>query len=306
MLAIARDATNFYIGGTFTTFSTGFSFSTYIARYVIATGTYSAIGNGIDTGATIGALTIQVNSLFVDGSRLYIGGSFIGGAGATNTPNICYWSGTSFVAMGAGCPFDTVTCITKYDNEIVIGGTFTSVRQTGGTVLVANRIASWNIATNVWKTLGNSLGNTVFDLKTFGGELYAVGSMSQTIGTQDGGDMQRIAKWDAVASKWRSFGGVNGQVNAILEYGSEFVVIGNFNRTFTFESLGQNQNACVITPANFTTINGSAPGLLTHNGFLIDYYQASGQNAPNTMEFVWNASQNDWINTRVAETIPNA
>jgi hypothetical protein len=305
VLTIARDATNFYIGGTFTTFSTTFSFSTHIARYTIATGTYSAVGQGINTGGTIGTIPVQVNALFEDGGRLYVGGSFINASSVVNTPNICYWNGTSYVAMGGGCQFDTVTCITKYDNEIVIGGTFTSVRQTAGTVLVTNRTASWNIATNVWKPLGNSLGNTVLDLKTIGGELYAVGSMSQTIGSQDGTDMQRIAKWDAVAGKWRTFGGVNGQVNAILQYGSELVVVGNFNRTFTFESFGQNQNACVITPANFTIINGSAPGLITHNGYVLDFYQVGGQNTVNSMEFLWNATESKWINTRVAETLPN-
>ncbi len=305
VFAIARDATNFYIGGTFTGFNTPFANSNCIARYNIATGVYSAIGSGISTSATIGGVTIAVNSLFEDGGRLYVGGSFVNGGGVLNTTNICYWNGTSYVTMGRGCPFDTVTCITKYDNEIVIGGTFTSVLQSTGATLVANRIASWNIATNVWKPLGNSLANTVFDLKTIGGELYAVGSMSQTIGIQDGTDMQRIARWDAGAGKWRTFGGVNGQVNVIVQYGSELAVFGNFNRSFTFESFGQNQNACVITPANFTIINGTTPGLITHNGYVLDFYQASGQNTVNSMEFVWNATESKWINTRVAETLPN-
>ena len=306
--AIVRNTagTEFFIGGTFSTFNTVVTNSFYMARYTVATGTYTSVGTGINTTTPLSGGTAGVNALLFDNNRVYIGGNFTGSVSlGADTANICYWNTVTnlYVPMGRGTRLEQVNSIVKFDNEIVIGGSITSITPTTGADIIVNRVASWNPTTLNWKALGNSLANTVSSLYVSNeGVLYAMGTMTQLINAQEGTDMQRIARWDAVAQKWRTFGGINGQVNGMLEIGSEYLIFGNFNRTFYFEAYGQNHNMAVITPANFIRLFGSQ---ITNNGYPVDYYQISGQDTANQLEFTWNASEGIWLNTRDNSAMTN-
>jgi hypothetical protein len=61
-----------------------------------------------------------------------------------------------------------VYALTVYNNQLIVGGDFTTDR--GG---IANRIARWDGTS--WHPLGSGMNNVIFDMAVYNGQLIAGG-----------------------------------------------------------------------------------------------------------------------------------
>lgn len=116
---------------------------------------------------------------------------------------------------------DDVSCISEYNNEIIVAGDFTSIDGVS-----ANNIAKWD-GTN-WSPLGSGIGTGVKCMAVYKNELYVAGDFSIAGST----NVNNIAKWDG--SSWSDVG--NGMLgsswNGILDmvvFNGVLVVVGDFN-----------------------------------------------------------------------------
>jgi hypothetical protein len=284
-----------YVGGTFTSI-TSTANTNLIATFGTVGSAWGALGTGCSATAVPSGLALGVNALFVDGANVYVGGNFSEAGGVANTQSVCYWntSTSTFVPMGQGLTIDSVTCFQKYESSIVVGGTFMSVKQTGGTVLETGRVALWNISTGVWSAMGSGFNSqpNAFLIRS-NGDLIAVGSMTANSLGLDA--YQRIVRWNTTKSKWDAFGGVSGTVEDIFQTTSgELIPIGTFNASFgnaNTYGYGINPNALVLIPNNFSYVTGSNT---------IYDYQIAGKPFTESITFIWNTTTNKWINTRTA------
>ena len=97
-------------------------------------------------------------------------------------------------------------------NDVYFGGDFTII---GG--ISANRIAMWD--GNTWTAFSTGFNNIVWDIKKFGGDIYACGEFNSPT--------QKIAMWDGAA--WQPLGsGLNSTGYSMTEFNSELVVAGDF------------------------------------------------------------------------------
>jgi hypothetical protein len=117
-----------YIGGTFTASS---SYLPNNASYIVKweNNTWSALGLGLN-GA------VYTLTLSDDGNILYVGGEFTSAGGVGNTKGIAMWNVQTqqWSSVGGGVN-GMVYSVTSFDNNIFIGGRFTSP---------SNNIAKWN------------------------------------------------------------------------------------------------------------------------------------------------------------------
>src|SRR3972149_1605857 len=138
-----------YIGGYFTDWN-GNANADYIAKY--QNGSWVALGTG--TNALVFAISVAADG------KVYVGGSFTTANGVT-VHSICYWNGTTFVAMGNGISGGTADVFTigiSLDGSIIIGGNFTPA---GG--VSANNIARWNGPS--FAALGSGTNGSVYELE---------------------------------------------------------------------------------------------------------------------------------------------
>jgi hypothetical protein len=169
-----------------------------------------------------------VNAVAVDGSDVYVGGSFTR-IGQVDANNIAKWDGNSWSALGSGVN-NQVYALAVRGNDVYAGGKFTEA----GSVSV-NFIAKWN--GSGWSALGSGLNNGV------GGHVYAlavsplgpvgilyVGGVFGGVVQSNGSvlTVNQIARWNG--SSWSALGtGVNGVVYGITLNGSEVYVGGSFS-----------------------------------------------------------------------------
>ena len=124
-----------YVGGNFTDIAgTG---ADYVAKYAVATGTWSVVGSGIShlNGATIYAIEVSP-----DGT-IFIGGYFDTAGGNDNCNRIAYFDKTAnnWRPLSTGLN-DTVRALRfTPDGRLLIGGTFTNADGTNG-----DYICWWN------------------------------------------------------------------------------------------------------------------------------------------------------------------
>lgn len=117
----------------------------------------------------------------------------------------------------------TVSAFTVYNNELIIGGSFS----TAGGVTV-NGIVKWNGST--WVALGSGMSGTypyVRALAVYNGDLIAAGEFT----TAGGVSANRIAKWNG--TNWSALGsgmtmGALQAVYALMVYNGELIAGGSF------------------------------------------------------------------------------
>jgi hypothetical protein len=144
--------------------------------------------------------------ILLDGSDIYVGGSFTTFAGFPAN-SIVRWDGVQWNPLSSGVSGTNVgvQSIVKYGGQIVAGGGFTSP-----VVVAATNLARWDGAN--WFPLGNP-NNTLQHLFSDGTSLYVGGSFTQ-IGSVAA---TRIARWDG--ANWFALGtGLNGTP---LQHGAE-------------------------------------------------------------------------------------
>jgi hypothetical protein len=172
----------------------------------------------------------------VHDGKVYVGGSFTTAGGVTAN-RVAVWDIATQVwsrlETGSGNGVNnTVSALAVHDGKVYVGGSFTTA---GG--VTANRVAVWDIATQVWSTLGTGSGNgvnsTVGSLAVHNGKVYAGGRFT----TAGGAPANRVAVWDIATQVWSSLGtgsanGVGGlstsQVLALAVHGGKVYVGGAF------------------------------------------------------------------------------
>jgi len=212
--AIAVYGNYVYIGGDFTNFD-NIANADYIVRYDKSTGTYAALGTGMN-GVVRGLATDAAGNLYAVGDFTTAGGTAVAW--------IAKWNGSAWSALGSGLTSGSggYGITVAPSGDIYVVGDFTDAG--GG---AASRIAKWNGST--WSALGSGLNNITYCVAVApNGDVYAGGDFT----TAGGGAATRIAKWNG--SAWSAMGsGISGSVYAIaiaqdgtLYAGGNFVTAG--------------------------------------------------------------------------------
>lgn len=188
----------------------------YIAKWTVATGTWSSIATGFN--AVVRALAIGL-----DGT-LYVGGNFTNFTDA-NGDYITMRVGANWHSLGTGMSGTVKVLEIGPDGNLYAGGDFALA---GGVANTAY-IAKWNGVT--WGPLGTGMGNSVNAIKAgpdgslyVGGDFITAGGIAATY----------IARWNGIM--WSTLGsGVNFPVlsllfiNDILYAGGEFTRAGGIS-----------------------------------------------------------------------------
>ncbi len=193
----------------------------------------------------IGPNTFQYPVYAMDkyGGKLYAGGNFTQTGGHT-VYSIAAWDGSDWSGLGGdntGFNGATVRAMAEFNNDLYIGGDFTSAETPGGPLDVSG-LVRWNGTS--WQSIiadqgFNGVGGSVFALAPDGNVLYTGGRFSRS----DAVPSANIAVWDGIA--WHGLGsGVGGsvpagtvvQVNSIAVSGPDLFAGGNFSNAINFDS----------------------------------------------------------------------
>ncbi len=198
---------------------------------------WEALGSGMND---------YVNGLAVYNGELHVSGYFTM-ADTTPANRVAAWNDTSFAALGSGMNH-YVNALAVYQNKLFAGGWFTAA---GGNLI--NKIAYWDGNTwsdanysgtghvgemkmlndtlyatisnqglikydgNSWSSMG--IGNLIYDMEIFQGELYVGGSL---------GSYNHIAKLDS-HNNWSTVGGgTDNPVEALEVHDGKLYVGGHF------------------------------------------------------------------------------
>jgi hypothetical protein len=188
VLAIAGQASDVYVGGTFTNVG-GINVSN-IAHWDGFN--WWNLGFGFDS--TVGALAVS-------GNLVYAGGGFTNVIDPPFTfpvNHIAMWDGFNWYNLGSGVNANgTVNSIAVSGNLVYVGGTFTNASG-----VTANRIAVWDGGN--WNSLGtgsaNGVNGTVLAIAVNGTDVYVAGTFTNAGTTV----VRGVAKWDGAS--WSGLG----------------------------------------------------------------------------------------------------
>ena len=284
--AIAISGNDVYVGGNFVT--AGSVTANGIAKWNRLTQTWSALGSGM-----IGTRNYpSVNAIAINGTDVYVGGSF-SAAGGVSASGIARWDTLtntwSAVGNGIGGRTSTVYELAASGNAVYVGGAFS----TAGNIAASN-IARWDTSSNDWSALGDGTNDAVLALGIVGSSVYVGGSFLMA----GGNSVAHLARWDA--GTWSVFdtgksNGIVGYVNTVAVGGSDVYVGGTFttagriaaNRVARWDgsawsALGDGVNGKVLAIA----VNGNE----VYVGG--EFTTAGGISANNIAR--WNVSTNTW------------
>jgi hypothetical protein len=244
-MAIGPDQ-KLYIGGTFTSLDpAGAPVATHgIGCYDPVAGTWSNLGDPFGVGTVVNALVFGANGVLYAGGTLtgyttnvaswngaawagisagvtnaivrtlcfdrngylVIGGHFTQFAGVAHN-RIVIWNGAALVAVGSGTNAEVYQIVLGLDNNLYIGGNFTTATDGGGAVTV-NYITKWD-GTN-FKALGPGLSGSVGALAVAkNGNIVAGGGFATTSDATI--TLNKIGEWNGAV--WSALdGGVSGTV----------------------------------------------------------------------------------------------
>ncbi len=235
-----------YAGGDFTNVSDGgvaLNAADYLAKWDGSH--WSAVGSG--TGGN-GSLNGTVIALALNGQDLYAGGGFIdvdnAGTQLWNADYVARWDGAAWSALGNngvgnGSLGNYVYALLMDGSDVIVGGSFTDVRDGASTLPNVDYIARWDGAH--WSALGAGPGGTVGALNAtvsvlarIGTEIYAGGMFTDVYdGSIHVPEADYIARWDG--AHWSALGGngagagaLNHRVTALAANGTDLFVGGYF------------------------------------------------------------------------------
>ena len=214
--AITVNATDIYVGGNFTT--AGSLIVNNVAKW-----------NGMTWSALVHTPTGQVGvngtvkAIAVNGSNVYIGGSFTWAGGEVNAKGVTRFDGSKYYMLGTGLNDGAqVNAIGILDaSNVFVGGSFS----TAGSVS-PNNIAKFD-GTN-WSVLGTEpnegVNGIVYAIVLDGSTVYVGGGFT----TAGGIGANRVAKWSE-AGGWATLGdGVDGNVYGLAMMLDDLVAVGGF------------------------------------------------------------------------------
>jgi hypothetical protein len=210
--AIAEDGTYVYFGGVFTNFD-NIANADRIVRYNKSTGSYSALGTGMNGG---------VNDLAIgpDGTLYAVGAFTTAGGGGAN--RVASWDGAAWSALGVGVDAQAYTVAVGLDGNVYVGGEFVNAGGAG-----ANRIAYWTGA--AWVALGTGFDDRCNAIAIgLDGTVYAGGNFDSAGGARS----DYVSAWDG--SSWSDLDqGTSDEVQALavgpdgtLYVGGQFTTAG--------------------------------------------------------------------------------
>jgi hypothetical protein len=189
--------------------------------------------------AQLRSIGFRRKTIAVNGSDVYVGGSFIQACGnaACNSGNltvnrIAKWNGSAWSALVNGVD-NSVYAIAVNGSDVYVGGGFTKACAVGlcGSGTQVNYIAKWNGSS--WSALGNGVGtlSLVQAITINGSDVYVGGDFDVVCGNLacDSGNMtvNNVARWDG--ANWIPLNfGVNRSPNALVHTGAELYAAGGF------------------------------------------------------------------------------
>jgi hypothetical protein len=205
-----------YITGKFTTVD-GVA-ATNVAKYNYSTGTWSALGTGVDNDG----LHVQA----APNGDVYVGGYFHT-AGGVPAYHIARWDGSSWHSVGAqaGLNDDVYTiAISKDGTKLYVGGKFTDDFGESADGLL--RIAEYTVSTNAFTAMGDGLNGAVREvIISPSNYIYICGDFTLSgIAT-----MNYVSRWNG--SAWEQLGtGLSGGIAYSMDISEkgEVLVVGAF------------------------------------------------------------------------------
>lgn len=253
--------------------------ATAIAMYDPATSTWTAIGNGFDSGLIFYGKLDSADNLYVTGNfskaGVTTGTQITVNYIAKWNPNTSTWS-----ALGSGANVGMngggrVLVIDSQDNVYVVGN-FTSA---GNTSVSANNIAKWTTSSNTWSALGTGVPSTnltPYDMCIdSNNNIYVTGWIQ---------GFAHLGKWTASTSTWSTIGtSLNNQGTALeVDSNNDVYVAGDFTTAngfsvskiaklsgTTFSSVGftgTRPNSACLKIFNNALYSSSNNSILKYNG----------------------------------------
>jgi len=211
-----------------------------IAKWNKVTKTWSALGSNGSGGSAIA--NGYVYDIAVNGTDVYVGGSFTNVANIAAADYIARFDGANWFAVdsngsGNGSLNNTVFALTiGFGDDLFVGGAFTNVNNHGFVLDAADYIAKWDGAD--WSALSGpsaALNNDVFALAVAGNDLYVGGRFLDVNGMSSA---DYIAKFTPMTATWASLGDY-GTLSALTDWvrdiavnGSEIYVGGDFKNVY--------------------------------------------------------------------------
>ncbi|MBI3172672.1 MAG: S-layer homology domain-containing protein [Chloroflexi bacterium] len=274
-----------------------------------------------------GAFKASISTVAVNGSDIYVGGSFQDAGGNPEADYIAKWNGSAWVPLGnggAGQPALTasVSDMLFVGSDLYVTGNFDALNPDGSVIPNSSYLAKWN--GSVWSAVPglstnlNDWGNTL-EYDTASNSLYIGGRYTDVNGIPEADRIAKVALgtgvWSALGGNGAGSGSLGGMVTSIALNTSGQVFVGGF---FT----DVNNGGAVIPEAdyigkwdgvNWSALgnNGSGNGALNlavgaieidgSNNVYVggNFYNAAGVNAADYIAkwdgSVWSALGNDGV-----------
>ncbi len=204
-------------------------------------------------------LNTTVNQLIVYNGSLHAVGAFATsgtGAGATMVNRVARWTGSAWTSVGAGANNGvggTVNAAAVYNNELYVGGVFT----TAGTVANVANMAKWN--GTAWSAVGSGFNADVKALGVFtdGGvsKLFAGGTFNSSGALTN---LRGVARWDGAswAAAGGGFTGTTISVNSFAFFNGSIYAGG----TFTGSGINSLSNVARWTGSQWADVGAGVTG----------------------------------------------
>jgi hypothetical protein len=279
--AIAVSGTDVYVGGNFTNLNNTDTLD-FIAKW---NGTsWSALGSNGAGGGSLGAV---VSKILVNGTDIYVGGSFSNvnnnGVVLNAADYVAKWNGTNWSALGSNGAGDgslngQVNALAISGTDIYVGGQFSNVNNSGSVLTAADYVAKWN--GTAWSALSSNgasdgslaSGSQVFAIVTSGSNVYVGGQFTNVnnngavLDTADYVAQWNGTNWSALSSNGAGDGSLNSYVRAMAVSGSNIYIGGQFtNVNNNGTALGAADHIALWDGTNWSALgsNGSGGGSIS-------------------------------------------
>ena len=220
----ASAGSGIYTGGSFDT-GGPLQSGLYLDNIGLLTGsTWTALGQGITYGENARGFGIAL----AHGAAGEYAGGWFNQAGSEQTTGVALWNGTTWQSLGSGLKGGesptgpTVQAIAVYQNQVFIGGDFSSVSGVKATDIAV-------YSNGAWHAVGGGTDGVVQSLAVSGGYLYVGGSFSKAGGSGVGAPAARWKLGTSLSNHagWSALGPVFGAGGVTsFAFDGDWVILG--------------------------------------------------------------------------------